>query len=92
MKNIKDKLSLFEKLPIFFKSLFKSDTPKLAKLLILFTLVYVFSPVDLLPTVVGPLGLLDDALLIPLMTNLVLGMLPKESIIEEIPEDKLIQG
>ncbi|MBG9979889.1 DUF1232 domain-containing protein [Facklamia sp. DSM 111018] len=89
MKTKQLKLSLGDKLPLFFKSIFKSETPLLARLLILFTFAYVILPTDMLPEILGPLGLIDDALLIPLMANIVVNMLPKEMIQKEM-EPKLV--
>ncbi|MBG9988178.1 DUF1232 domain-containing protein [Aerococcaceae bacterium DSM 111176] len=96
INNIKKKLSLFDKLPIFFKSLFNKETPAMAKLLILLTFLYIVVPVDFIPAVAGPIGLLDDAVVLSLMTNLVVGMLPGAVIVDEanpddLPDD-LIEG
>lgn len=68
-----------DKLPLFIKSLFNRKTPLGARLLILATFAYVILPSDLLPSfIMGPLGWVDDAILVPLMVNWVVSLLPTE--------------
>ncbi|MGX7108463.1 YkvA family protein [Facklamia miroungae] len=80
MKKKQAKLSFLEKFPLFLKSFFKKDTPMLARLMILFTFAYVLLPTDMLPDFLGPLGFVDDALLIPLMVNSVIKLLPGQMV------------
>ena len=57
-------------------------TPLYARLLGLFVAAYAFSPIDLVPDFIPVLGLLDDAILVPLGVWLFLKLLPP-GIIEE---------
>ncbi|MCR8968872.1 YkvA family protein [Facklamia sp. 7083-14-GEN3] len=84
MKKKQIKLTLAEKFPLFLKSFFKRETPMLAKVLILATFLYVLLPTDLLPDFLGPLGFIDDALLLPLMVNSVVKLLPNQMVQQEV--------
>ncbi len=55
-----------------------NDTPWYAKLLVGFTVGYAFSPIDLIPDFIPILGVLDDALILPLLVWLSWRMIPKE--------------
>ena len=92
INNIKKKLSLFDKLPIFFKSFLNKETPLMAKTLILLTFLYIVVPVDFIPAIGGPLALVDDALVLSFMTNLVIGMLPGTVIVSEADPEDLIEA
>ncbi|MGB7843083.1 MAG: YkvA family protein [Salinimicrobium sp.] len=48
------------------------------KLLILFTVGYALSPIDLIPDFIPVLGLLDDLLIIPLLIYFILKLVPSE--------------
>jgi uncharacterized membrane protein YkvA (DUF1232 family) len=52
------------------------DTPRAPKLLALLVLAYALSPIDLIPDFIPVLGLLDDAILIPLGIALVVRLTP----------------
>jgi uncharacterized membrane protein YkvA (DUF1232 family) len=52
------------------------DTPWHAKALAAFVLVYVLSPVDLIPDFIPVLGYLDDAILAPLLIGAAVRLLP----------------
>lgn len=51
---------------------------KKAKLIVLITLAYALSPIDLIPDFIPVLGLLDDLILIPLGIYLAIKLIPKE--------------
>lgn len=53
-------------------------TPRAARWLGAFVLAYALSPLDLIPDFIPVLGLLDDALLLPLGVALVFALLPDE--------------
>ena len=53
-------------------------TPWYAKILAACVVGYAFSPIDLIPDFIPVLGLLDDLILIPIGTALVLKMIPAE--------------
>lgn len=48
------------------------------KLLIIFTLGYAFSPIDLIPDFIPVIGLLDDLLILPLLIYLIIRQIPKK--------------
>ena len=52
------------------------QTPRLAKLLALFTVGYALSPIDLIPDFIPVLGFVDDAIILPGLIWLVLRMVP----------------
>lgn len=51
---------------------------KKAKLVVLTTLAYALSPIDLIPDFVPVLGLLDDLIIIPLGIYLAIKLIPKD--------------
>src|SRR5512141_3448314 len=53
-------------------------TPVLAKALAAGLVVYALSPIDLIPDFIPVLGLLDDALLLPLLILLVVRLMPAD--------------
>lgn len=55
-----------------------SRTPKITKLLLAFTIFYALIPIDLIPDFINILGLLDDAVIIPLLVIAGLQLIPKE--------------
>jgi uncharacterized membrane protein YkvA (DUF1232 family) len=58
------------------KLLRHSDTPRTPKWVALLVLGYALSPIDLIPDFIPVLGLLDDAILIPLGIALVIKLTP----------------
>ncbi|HEY4786259.1 MAG TPA: DUF1232 domain-containing protein [Bacteroidales bacterium] len=57
-------------------------TPWYAKLMIVITLGYFFSPVDLIPDFVPVLGYLDDLIILPLLIIISIKLIPKEILTE----------
>jgi uncharacterized membrane protein YkvA (DUF1232 family) len=57
-------------------------TPSVARVLALVVLAYALSPIDLIPDFLPVIGLLDDALLIPIGVAVVLKLLPDEVRVE----------
>ena len=53
-------------------------TPILAKTLAVCLVVYAFSPIDLIPDFIPVLGLLDDAIILPLGILLIIRLVPQE--------------
>jgi uncharacterized membrane protein YkvA (DUF1232 family) len=52
--------------------------PWTVKLLLFLTACYLFSPIDLIPDFIPVLGLLDEAILIPLAIRLAVSLIPPE--------------
>ncbi len=59
-----------------------SRTPRRAKILILFTIAYALSPIDLIPDFIPVIGQLDDLIIVPAGIAASLKLIPKE-VIEE---------
>lgn len=53
-------------------------TPWRAKALILFTIGYFLSPIDLIPDFIPVLGYVDDIVIIPILAAIAVKMIPKE--------------
>jgi uncharacterized membrane protein YkvA (DUF1232 family) len=61
---------------ILYYALKDSRTPLRAKLPAIISLLYLFSPVDLIPDIVPFFGYLDDIVIVPLLLNLSIRLLP----------------
>jgi uncharacterized membrane protein YkvA (DUF1232 family) len=59
-----------------FLALKRKETPLLAKALIGIAVCYALSPIDLIPDFIPVIGLLDDALLLPLMIAAAVKLMP----------------
>ncbi|MDG6243351.1 MAG: DUF1232 domain-containing protein [Methanolobus sp.] len=55
----------------------RSDLPLYTRLFAAFVVIYVLSPIDLIPCFVPVLGIIDDIILIPLGFIFVMKMIPK---------------
>jgi len=53
-------------------------TPAVAKLLIIITIAYALSPIDLIPDFIPVLGYLDDLILLPLLILLSIKLIPPD--------------
>lgn len=71
-------LAIRKRIPIFLKALFKKETPWYVKGLMATTLLYAFTPIDMIPDFLGVFGLLDDALVIPLLASIAMSLMPGE--------------
>lgn len=65
MPNKANHLSLLK----YVQALFKKETPTSIKLLSGATLLYMLSPVDFIPEFLGPMGFLDDAFVMGILTT-----------------------
>ncbi|MGE0806936.1 MAG: YkvA family protein [Burkholderiaceae bacterium] len=65
-------------IPVLLKALVRSGTPAWIRLATLGLIIYVFSPVDLLPDFALPFGLADDLTLIALLVPWLVARLPAQ--------------
>lgn len=63
-------------IPVLLRALLRGDTPAWIRLATLGLIVYLFSPVDLLPDLMLPLGIVDDLTLIALVVPWLVARLP----------------
>jgi uncharacterized membrane protein YkvA (DUF1232 family) len=63
----------------------RKDIPILAKILIIITIVYALSPIDLIPDFIPIIGYIDDLIILPFLIFLSIKLIPKE-IMEECKE------
>jgi uncharacterized membrane protein YkvA (DUF1232 family) len=56
--------------------------PWYIKVLIVFTVAYALSPVDLIPDFIPVLGLLDDLLILPLLVYIIIRLIPPEILVQ----------
>ena len=60
----------------------RKDVPILAKIIIIITVGYALSPIDLIPDFIPVLGYLDDLILLPLLIYVSIKIIPKEIMVE----------
>lgn len=65
-------------IPAIFIALQKQETPILAKVMALLTIIYALSPIDLIPDFIPVLGYLDDVILLPLFISLTIHLIPRD--------------
>jgi uncharacterized membrane protein YkvA (DUF1232 family) len=63
----------------------RKDVPIAAKILIIITIGYALSPIDLIPDFIPIIGYLDDLIILPFLIILSLKLIPKE-VMEECKE------
>ena len=63
-------------------SLNDKRTPLFAKVMVIFTVCYALSPIDLIPDFIPILGYLDDLIILPILITVSIRAIPKE-VIEE---------
>ena len=71
--------SLRHDLVLLFFAMLRRDTPPAVKFLFPLTLLYLISPVDLVPDTVPLLGVVDDMIVLPAATSLLVRMLPAQA-------------
>ena len=54
------------------------ETPFYAKLPVIVSLIYLISPIDLIPDFIPVVGYLDDLIIVPLLLSICLKLLPRE--------------
>ena len=63
---------------VLWRSLIDKDTPMSARLAALGVIVYVISPIDIIPDFIPILGWIDDLIIIPVGLALVRGLVPED--------------
>ena len=76
------KNSLFKKLPLNIKDIIKvvksSKTPLKGKLSIIVLLLYIVSPIDLIPDFIPIIGYLDDLIILPILIFFIINLIPHD--------------
>ncbi|HBS22748.1 MULTISPECIES: YkvA family protein [Thalassospira] len=75
-------------IPNLLRSLFRPDVPLRSKFLLLAGIIYLVSPIDLLPDVIAGIGWIDDLVIVPLLGWLSYKSLPP-SIKSDMASDNL---
>lgn len=63
-------------IPAVFLSLKSKETPLLAKIFAVITVVYALSPIDLIPDFIPVLGYVDDIIILPALIALTIRLIP----------------
>ena len=75
--NLKERVKkLKTDIPAVFLMLRHKKTPLLAKIIAAIAIVYVLSPIDLIPDFIPIIGLLDDVIIVPALIILVIKLTP----------------
>jgi uncharacterized membrane protein YkvA (DUF1232 family) len=64
---------------ILWRAFFRPETPLYLKVLMVATVLYLFSPVDLIPEFIPVLGFVDDLILVPMIVSWIVSRLPQAS-------------
>ena len=83
------KASVWAIIPNLLRSLFRSDVPIRSKILLVMGIVYLVSPIDILPDVIAGIGWIDDLVIVPLLGWLSYRSLPpsiKEGMATDSPD------
>lgn len=77
--NLKDRAhKLKTDIPALFLALKEKETPVIAKILVGIIIVYVLSPIDLIPDFIPVLGYLDDIIIVPALIALTVKLIPSD--------------
>ena len=71
-------LSLKKEITALYYAYQNPEVKLLPKLIIIFTIGYALSPIDLIPDFIPVLGYLDDLIIIPALITLSIKLIPKE--------------
>ncbi len=74
--------SFVRKLRILWFAWKKAKLPRGAKFLLIGLLIYILSPIDIIPDVIPLLGIVDDIGAVPLVVAIAFSMIPKEVVDE----------
>lgn len=67
-----------EKILLLISAMHNKRTPWYAKAIVILTLAYIISPIDIIPDFIPVLGLLDEIILIPIAYSVVVKLIPEE--------------
>lgn len=79
-------MTLRQNIYALYRSITDPDVPWYAKLLVGLIVAYIISPIDLIPDFIPVLGLLDEAILVPIGVGLALKLMP-EQVMEKYKEE-----
>ncbi|NOW04365.1 DUF1232 domain-containing protein [Clostridium beijerinckii] len=65
-------------IPAVYIALKKKETPVIAKVFAMITIIYALSPIDLIPDFIPVIGLLDDIILLPILIAITIKFIPEE--------------
>nr|WP_207716735.1 DUF1232 domain-containing protein [Clostridium beijerinckii] len=65
-------------IPALYIALKKKETPVIAKVFAMITIIYALSPIDLIPDFIPVIGLLDDIILLPILIAITIKFIPEE--------------
>ena len=68
---------MIEKIFLLVTAMHDTRTPWYAKVLVILTLAYIISPIDIIPDFIPVLGLLDEVILVPLALIIILKLIPE---------------
>ena len=69
---------MIDKISLLVTAMRDVRTPWYAKALVILTLAYIISPIDIIPDFIPVLGLLDEAILVPIAMAIVFKLIPEE--------------
>lgn len=67
---------------LFFRLFKDPRTPIISKVIMILTLIYLISPIDIIPDIIPFAGFIDELIVIPLLFWLALRFIPKEIVDE----------
>ena len=79
-------MTLCQNIYVLYRSITDPDVPWYAKLLVGLIVAYIISPIDFIPDFMPVLGLLDEAILVPIGIGLALKLMP-EQVMEKYKEE-----
>jgi uncharacterized membrane protein YkvA (DUF1232 family) len=72
-----------EKIALLISAMRDKRTPWYAKAIVILTLAYIVSPIDIIPDFIPVIGLLDEVILVPVAMNIVFKLIPESVKLEQ---------
>ncbi|HEX3008582.1 MAG TPA: YkvA family protein [Bacteroidales bacterium] len=83
LERLKERANILKKEVIaIYLSMRDRRTPLLAKIMIVLTISYAFSPIDIIPDFIPVLGYLDDLIILPFMIAICIKLIPADVLAE----------